>query len=295
MSVSIIRAPRPERDFTIVSNAVAQDARLSYRARGVLLAILSRPDGWRTDSEQLAKEGREGRDAIRAALRELEAAGYVDRKRVRVKDARGRLVWHTEVWVRDTPDSDKSTTGQPVDHKPAGRSDDGFPGVGNPGVGNPGVGNPGVGNPGPKELKTDTKTDQTPVAPADAGGDGATGGGELDLGIDPAQAPGPSPAQALVGAYADAYRASGGRPTKAVLGACGKNVKRLIDQDHIDPPVLLQAVKRAGAARSKDLDRHLGEAQQAYGRPAARKAMFDAWDANVARFTPATTQPQIGA
>jgi len=38
----------------------------------VLAAILSRPDNWRVRSDQLATDGKEGRDAIRAALNELK-------------------------------------------------------------------------------------------------------------------------------------------------------------------------------------------------------------------------------
>lgn len=37
MKMGIIRSPRKDRGFTIVSNAVAQDARLSMRALGVLV------------------------------------------------------------------------------------------------------------------------------------------------------------------------------------------------------------------------------------------------------------------
>jgi hypothetical protein len=68
----------------MVPNAAARDARLSYRARGILLAVLSRPKDWRTTAKDLAKEGREGRGAILAALAELEEAGY--RRTVRRRD-----------------------------------------------------------------------------------------------------------------------------------------------------------------------------------------------------------------
>jgi len=154
------------------------------------------------------------------------------------------------------------------------------------------------------------------VFKSDGSGSGATGGLVVPNGgssrpttfvLDPPQEPSPSVAaaattqaalevdvqqavdpeaaerlitQALVGAYAEAYRRSGGIPTKAVMDACGRNVKRLRARDRIDPPVLLLAVQRAGAARARDLDRHLGEAQQTFtsGRQSARAAMFRAWD-----------------
>jgi hypothetical protein len=81
--------------YESLSRAVLQDERLSYRARGVLAAILSRPSGWRTSAEQLAKQGKEGREAIRAALKELETVGYLGRARVQDGET-GLWGW---VWI----------------------------------------------------------------------------------------------------------------------------------------------------------------------------------------------------
>lgn len=120
--VSIVRAPRPDSRFLIVRNSVAQDERLSYRARGLLVAILSRPDHWRVDSTQLAREAKEGRDAVRSALKELETCGYL--RRVTTRDENGR--WVTDQVVYDTPQDET-----------AGHTGDGFPVAGKPGAGKP--------------------------------------------------------------------------------------------------------------------------------------------------------------
>lgn len=73
----IIRSPRPTSHFSTFSNAIIRDQRLSYRARGILLDILSRPDNWTVTADSLAKSGKEGRAAILAALTELRVAGYM--------------------------------------------------------------------------------------------------------------------------------------------------------------------------------------------------------------------------
>src|SRR5262245_26297975 len=111
--MTIVREARRER-YTTIANRGIEDARLSFRARGVLVYLLSKPDDWRTTSTQLAAATTEGRDAIRAALRELETAGYLERTKRRTAGGQ----WCTETVVHESP----------------GHTGDGKPGVGGPGV-----------------------------------------------------------------------------------------------------------------------------------------------------------------
>ncbi len=116
----IIRAPRPERHYTQIRNDVARDDRLSYRARGVLVRLLSNADGFQMTATNLAREGREGRGAILTALRELRDAGYI--RTIKQQDGHGR--WSTETFVYDTP--------QPTGVQ---KPDSGFPDAGSPDAG----------------------------------------------------------------------------------------------------------------------------------------------------------------
>lgn len=88
--------------FTITPNALAQHHSLSLRARGLALYLLSLPDGADVSIRGLASRLVEGQAAIAAALRELEDAGYLVRRVVRLDD--GRLV--TQTTVRDVPHTD---------------------------------------------------------------------------------------------------------------------------------------------------------------------------------------------
>lgn len=99
--MKIIRSPRTK-DFLLISNSLARDARMSYRARGLLIAMLSRPDGWQMDSRTLAAEAPEGRDAVRTALREIEDAGYMVRRTSRNPD--GTFTHEVEVFDEPVPD-----------------------------------------------------------------------------------------------------------------------------------------------------------------------------------------------
>ena len=97
--MSIIRSPRVETNFSIISNSVIRDIRLSYRARGVLLDILSRPDNWRVSADSLSRSGSEGRHAILTALKELRQVGYMRTQKLRKDNGQ----FETVSIVYDTP------------------------------------------------------------------------------------------------------------------------------------------------------------------------------------------------
>lgn len=116
----IRRAARPDRNFLIVDNAVVRDSRLSLKATGLLVRILSRPDDWRMDRDSLARECKEGTAAIRSALKELRGAGYIVQGKRR--DEKGH--WITETVVYDRPQVSVQVTpeagNRPPDNRPPG-------------------------------------------------------------------------------------------------------------------------------------------------------------------------------
>ncbi|NUV89736.1 hypothetical protein G6W61_26590 [Streptomyces sp. KAI-26] len=79
--------------FTIVGNHLAQHAELSLTAIGLGTHIQSLPTGSRIGIKSLAARFPEGETRIAAALRELEAHGYLHRTRVRL--ANGRITTRT--------------------------------------------------------------------------------------------------------------------------------------------------------------------------------------------------------
>jgi hypothetical protein len=54
-----------------------EDNRLSWRAKGILAYMLSRPDNWKINKTDLYNKATEGRDAMQNALNELKELGYL--------------------------------------------------------------------------------------------------------------------------------------------------------------------------------------------------------------------------
>lgn len=96
--MTTLRVERRQR-FTTVHRDTVNDSSLSWQARGLLIWLLDKPDDWRVNSTQIEHEAPNGREAVRAALRELERGGYIERKQGH--DRLGR--WFTESVVRERP------------------------------------------------------------------------------------------------------------------------------------------------------------------------------------------------
>lgn len=87
---TIIRTPKGDHPYFSLSRALAQDERLSYEAKGLLVELLSRPPNWEVQPEQLARPGCK-RDKVYRILAELHKLGYLTREKH--QDASGRWMW----------------------------------------------------------------------------------------------------------------------------------------------------------------------------------------------------------
>ncbi|WP_411150413.1 hypothetical protein [Streptomyces sp. A30] len=102
-------------DFTVISNALAQ-RRGSAVTIGVAVYILSLPTGTPVTIAALCEHFTEGEILISRALRELEAAGYLERRRERLSSGQIR----TRTYFYDVPggDPDPHPDGPPEPPKP---------------------------------------------------------------------------------------------------------------------------------------------------------------------------------
>ena len=100
--------------FTQIPNAWIRDARLSYKARGLLAELLSHAPGFEISREKLSKNGQDGDRAIRSAIRELEAVGYLKRSQNR----NDQNQFAAATWITQDPES-PSVRFAPADNAPA--------------------------------------------------------------------------------------------------------------------------------------------------------------------------------
>lgn len=87
--MAILKNPG-KNSFTVVDNYALRDSRLSLKARGLLVTMLSLPDNWQFSENGLCSIfEKDGQASIRSGLKELEDGGYLVRKRTR--DDHGRV------------------------------------------------------------------------------------------------------------------------------------------------------------------------------------------------------------
>lgn len=87
--MTIVRSARKHK-YVVINNACLEDKRLSYKARGILAYLLTKPDHWTATIKHIEQNSdSDGRDACANALKELEAYGYLVREQP--KDDQGKF------------------------------------------------------------------------------------------------------------------------------------------------------------------------------------------------------------
>lgn len=100
------------------------DSKMSWRAKGLLAYMLSKPDDWFFYMDELERQASDGIASLRSAFKELQDKGYV--KKERKQDEHGKFVWETTVYElpsiekpymdkpsMESPSMEKPSTGEP--------------------------------------------------------------------------------------------------------------------------------------------------------------------------------------
>lgn len=140
--MSTIRT-RKNKNYTTINNTVLNDAALTWKAKGLAVYLLSKPDDWKVQREHLAKQSQDGISAVRSALQELEKFGYLVRQRTRTE--RGIIEWEYILYEEPQnrqPLQERTNTRKKKGAEPSAENQPVAPSADNPPVDNPPADNP---------------------------------------------------------------------------------------------------------------------------------------------------------
>lgn len=63
--------------FAWLPNAVVDDPKLSWKAKGILLYLNSKPDGWKFNHADLRRRSKDGQSSVQSGVEELKVHGYL--------------------------------------------------------------------------------------------------------------------------------------------------------------------------------------------------------------------------
>ena len=133
------------RDYTVMSNHHLRNVKLSLKAKGLLSLMLSLPENWDYTTKGLSLICKDGIDSINGGIRELEANGYVIRRRLRNEKGQLTITEYTIFEQPQTldindipPKGENPILGNPIREKPI---------LENPILDKPKQGEPILGNP----------------------------------------------------------------------------------------------------------------------------------------------------
>ena len=112
--MAVFRVERTN-NYTVMSNYHLRDKSLSLKAKGLLSLMLSLPETWDYTLSGLARISLEGKDAIRAAVVELEKAGYIQRGQT--TDKAGKFSGN-EYIIREYPTARAPSSEEPLSENP---------------------------------------------------------------------------------------------------------------------------------------------------------------------------------
>lgn len=119
----IIRVEKKRNPFVTIDKTSLNDTRLSWKAKGLLCYLLSKPDNWKPIRAELVKAAKDGDSSVRGILKELQGAGYM--KRQPVRDTKGKItewehvVYETPIQMLKNPDVENPHVDKPqVDNTP---------------------------------------------------------------------------------------------------------------------------------------------------------------------------------
>ncbi len=97
----IIRVERVPNGYATMDKRFLEDDRLSFKAKGILAYLLSKPNNWKVVVWDLVQHCKDGKTSVYAGLKELKELGYY--KKVPVRNEEGTRIVRWESTVYEVP------------------------------------------------------------------------------------------------------------------------------------------------------------------------------------------------
>ncbi|MED4359451.1 DnaD domain-containing protein [Geobacillus stearothermophilus] len=107
-------------NYVVMNKTALHDPRLSWKAKGLHAYMLSMPDDWKFYDDELEKHAKDGKDALKSAIKELKQYGYM--RRERRQNEQGKFEWETIVYEEpymEKPSMEKPSMEKPSMEKPS--------------------------------------------------------------------------------------------------------------------------------------------------------------------------------
>lgn len=92
------------KNYSVISNDFIRRKDLSWKAKGILTYILTLPDDWKINLNEITTHATDGEKSFRSGWKELETAGHIKRYPVR----NGQRISHWETIIRESVDIEPS-------------------------------------------------------------------------------------------------------------------------------------------------------------------------------------------
>ena len=93
----VIRIRKRPNNFVMMDKTFLEDVRLSYKAKGLLAYLLSKPDDWKVIVGNLVNNSKDGKASVYAGLKELKECGYYEKIPVRNEQGTRIIRWESTV------------------------------------------------------------------------------------------------------------------------------------------------------------------------------------------------------
>ena len=104
-STTFVRVKKNE-NYTTVHNGFIKRKDLSWKAKGIMTYLLSLPDDWVVNLDEIKRNASDGESSFRSGWKELKDAGYVSKRSIRDEVTKKILKWETI--IKEIPDEKKN-------------------------------------------------------------------------------------------------------------------------------------------------------------------------------------------